>query len=248
MNKCVLLLLVIGLNFASAQSIKLAIDDWAPFFGKKLREGGVTAHLTKKVLEDAGYTVEVNWIPWQRALKLTEKAQIDVTSGWGDSDDRAEKFFLSELPVLVGQEVYIYEKGVGLKSNSFDEVKSLPFTAVKGYDYPDNLMNGWRDGSIKAHMVNTDEEMFQAILDGKAKILSTDKSVGLSIINDSFSANKMKFGVSEPYAEAKYFILVGKAHPKSKEMMGKINASLKKLTDDGTVKKFYQDNINGMYK
>lgn len=54
-----------------AGTIYLASLEWPPFTGQELVNGGKTAELVRRIFNEMGYQVVIDFLPWSRAVKLS---------------------------------------------------------------------------------------------------------------------------------------------------------------------------------
>jgi polar amino acid transport system substrate-binding protein len=94
-----LLSLAVGLLFggmACAAPIRLVTgDEYAPFTGKALPEGGMLTELVQQVLRQAGHQPNLTWLPWKRGYLETLKGQFDATYPYLPSDQRKADYLFS---------------------------------------------------------------------------------------------------------------------------------------------------------
>ena len=87
--------------WAADKLIKLSSLDWPPYTGPSLADKGATAAVVKAAFEAAGYKVQIDFFPWERAVFLAR----DPSSGYAGyfpeyySTD-GEKDFLFSPPVF----------------------------------------------------------------------------------------------------------------------------------------------------
>src|SRR3990167_6079785 len=57
---------------AAAEIIRLASLEWPPYTGAQLPDGGESTATLKAAFAAAGYQLEVDFLPWERALALAK--------------------------------------------------------------------------------------------------------------------------------------------------------------------------------
>jgi polar amino acid transport system substrate-binding protein len=94
-----LLPLAAGLLFgglASAAPIRLVTgDEYAPFTGRNLPEGGMLTELVQRVLLQAGHQPNLTWLPWKRGYQAALKGQFDATYPYLPTDERSADYLFS---------------------------------------------------------------------------------------------------------------------------------------------------------
>lgn len=94
-----LLPLAAGLLFgglANAAPIRLVTgDDYAPFTGQELPEGGMLTELVQQVLLHAGHQPSLTWLPWKRGYQAALKGQFDATYPYLPTAERQADYLFS---------------------------------------------------------------------------------------------------------------------------------------------------------
>jgi len=86
---CLILSAVTTCSYADTlKKINLAAMEWPPFYGEKLPENGFIAALTREALHRSGYELEIEFMPWKRALNGTQLGLYDGVLGLYYSEDR----------------------------------------------------------------------------------------------------------------------------------------------------------------
>lgn len=78
------------------EALQVAALDWPPYYGPDLEGGGVFARITRAAFERVGYRIEIDWMPWQRALAMGERGAYDLVLGGYDAPER--KTLLRRFP------------------------------------------------------------------------------------------------------------------------------------------------------
>jgi polar amino acid transport system substrate-binding protein len=79
-----------------AREISMLTVEWAPHYGSTLPENGLTTALVKAAFKAGGHSSQVDFIPWARALKEVEDGKADVVMGAYFSEERAQKYHISD--------------------------------------------------------------------------------------------------------------------------------------------------------
>ena len=66
---------------ANAREVTGVTVDWEPYYGKKLKEGGMITKLVTKAFEASGHKFTLKFTPWKRALSSVEKGK-DQEAGY----------------------------------------------------------------------------------------------------------------------------------------------------------------------
>lgn len=115
----VTLLTMMVVPAAQARQVTMCTLNWEPYYGADLPRNGFFTELVRTAFERGGHSVNVEFMPWARALLEVKQGDREVLLGAYYSDERAETYLASET---------IYTDKVGLiaqKSLGITEFSSL---------------------------------------------------------------------------------------------------------------------------
>jgi polar amino acid transport system substrate-binding protein len=124
---------------AQARKLLLAATEYPPYYSESLDRGGPVAELTVSALRNAGYEVEVRFMPWARALRLGEQGKVDGLIGVWRSPERERAFFYSE-PV-VSNRIVLCRRGTSGpdRFTNWEAIRPFMVGVVRGYANPEGL-------------------------------------------------------------------------------------------------------------
>lgn len=73
-----LLFLLLHVQTAQAETIKVAAIDWCPQICNDKDNPGYTVDLIKKIFQDSKYTLKIDIFPWTRAIKYVSEGKYDA--------------------------------------------------------------------------------------------------------------------------------------------------------------------------
>ncbi len=107
--------------------------EWAPHYGSNLPEKGLTTALVKAAFKAGGHNAEVEFIPWERALKEVKEGLHDVVMGAYYNEERAKTYYMSDriYPVELG---LVARPGLGVsKYSSLRDLAKYKIGVSRGY-------------------------------------------------------------------------------------------------------------------
>lgn len=119
-----------------AETIQATTVNWAPYYGDTLEDGGVIAALARAAFQQQGHTLEVDFVPWKRALATAKRGTHDAVLGAYHSEERAQDFHFSKpfYDIKIG---FMALNDLGVRT--YDSLQDL-----KGYRIGYN--DGWAYG------------------------------------------------------------------------------------------------------
>ncbi len=111
----------------------MVTTEWAPHYGTGLPEKGLTTALVKAAFKAGGHNAEVEFIPWERALKEVREGLHDIVMGAYYNEDRAQIYHMSDQIYSLDL-VLVARPGLGVKSyQSLQELRKYKIGISRGY-------------------------------------------------------------------------------------------------------------------
>ena len=248
------ILLVISILMGSVifanETIAIANGEWAPFNGEKLPYYGMCSHMTTDIFALEGIDVKYKFVPWKRAMVLTENTKYDATIEWAKRKEREEQFYYSDKPLLVSKTVMFHRKDYDFDWEKIEDLYNKKIGGTRGYNYGDKMDEGMKKGKIKIDIANSDELNFRKLLHSRFDLFICDLTVGRRLLNEKFikeQREKITYN-DKPLKVDEYYFLVSKKHPRAKEIMEKFNSGMEKIIKSGRYQQYYDDLAEGKYK
>jgi len=129
-----------GKTFKAADDI----GEWPPYVfnvrknGEKTKEiSGYSFDLVKKIAEKENFEVEVDLLPWKRAMKNVEIGRYQILMDSTITSERKKKYYYS-LPIYTINNYYFYDINnfpQGLEIKSKKDLKKYKMGGLFGYSY-----------------------------------------------------------------------------------------------------------------
>jgi len=240
------ILLSINFIFTSnvfAEKIVLTTVNWEPIYGENLPENGFFTALCKEAFKLAGYEMEVEFLPWKRALESARKGKYDGLLGAYISEDRLNTFYYTD-PIYSNDEVFVQNEDRGITytkveelrryivggrrgAAQMDELRAMGFSLQETTDYPQSL--------IKLNLDRID-----LVLMGRSQLLY--------ILEHEQKIKRLqgKFEIIEPpYKSFNLYSAINKKRPDGQQVVQRFNQALKDMKANGSytdiLKRFGQD-------
>ncbi|KZZ48080.1 MAG: transporter substrate-binding domain-containing protein [Saccharospirillaceae bacterium] len=231
-----ILLLIIGFTLSQLvladKVVKLTSLDWPPYSGKALNEQGASVAVAKAAFAAMGYTLEVDFFPWSRAVSLA-KSKGSAYAGYFPeyhSDAVAEEFTYSQ-PMGSGPLGFVEQSAKPVTWSSLDDLKSYRIGVVQDYvnttDF-DAMMNS---GQLKTEAVISDKNNILKVVNGRLDLAVIDRNVMdyLFKTDKALSGKEGKASFNGKLLEDKKLYICFKKTPGGAEMAKIFNEGLKKI-------------------
>lgn len=216
---------------AADKNLKLAATEWPPFYGADLENNGFVSAIIREAFERAGYTIDISFLPWKRAMAGTESGKFDGLFTMWYRADREESFAFSDaLPA--NEYVFFKRKDTEIEFTSLDALTSHTVGMVRGYAPPETF----DQSKFTVSLANTDEDNLKKLIRGRVDLVLTDKIVAQHIINTALGGEGAELEVfGEPLGiETQHFVMSKQAQDYA-STIDAFNTALASMEEDGTL-------------
>lgn len=226
------LLLPMSPGFAAEKTVTLATLDWEPYIGRNLKNQGYVAEIVREAFKRSGYSVDLKFMPWARAVRMARIGRVDgYFPEYYSEDVKSHSIF--SAPFKGGPMGFFARKGRNISYTKLQDLKPYSIGVVRGY------VN--TEAFDKATYLNRQEATdditnLKKLLKGRIDLMVSDKFVGLYILEKNMPDEKDQVEFMEPPLENKdLFVCFPKNLPGSNKIMTDFNDGLIKIKDDGTL-------------
>ena len=122
---------------ASADEITLAVlGDFPPFQWEDAGEvTGIDADIIREVCRRLGIGLKFRVMPWKKALKSAEDADISGLAAALHTENRAEHLYYTRENVHIQKNVIMIRKDSDLSIRGFDDLRTIKTGVVRDFSY-----------------------------------------------------------------------------------------------------------------
>lgn len=245
--KCTTILVFMLMMFSAVsagaveKSVKLATLAWEPYIGPTLKNKGYVYEIVEEAFKKAGYSTEIVFYPWARALINAEYGDVDGVFPEYFDESRTPYFVFSDP--FPGGPVGLYKRKdtvasypVNPQINQIEALRGLRqfrFGIVRGYvNTPDFDAATF----LRKEEVFSDELNIKKLYNGRIQFMFIDKHVAEYLIQHKFPEYKNELEFMEPPLENKLlYIAFSKKGPDFQQKLAAFNSGLQQIINDGTL-------------
>lgn len=176
------LLLTLLLTVAShAQSVRIAVGEWPPYFSESAEGFGTYAQVVTRAFELEGLEVEYGFFPWKRALLETQEGRWPVSAGWGKTADRAPYFHFCD-PVLIQREQFFFSTDRPVQAETWPELEGLSLGIIEGAALGEQLDRLVSEDKVTIFRQSTLEDLVQMLAVGRVDLVMGNENVARQAI------------------------------------------------------------------
>ena len=217
---------------AANRNLDIAATEWPPFYGNELENNGFMSEIIREAFNRVDYDVNVNFLPWKRALDGSKAGRYDGLYTVYYRKEREEWFVFSDpLPANVWG--FYKRKDSNISFEKFEDLQPYTIGVVRGYVVPP----GFDEANLKTVLAKDDAENLRKLHKGRLDLVLTDKIVAKYIINTEIpDAVTTLEWLDKPVSSEVQFLVFSKKVSDHEKILADFNIGLASMTEDGTLK------------
>lgn len=221
-----LLWLGLAAGAAGAETLTLAVGEWAPYTSKADSGARVAQVIVAESLKLAGIEASFAYVPWKRAYNKTLDGKYDATFPWYRTAERESVFVFPDTPLLRESYVFFHLKETPVQWESWEDLKRLKI-GVQASDFTETLL---KEKGLKVETLTDNAANFKKLMAGRIDIYPTALLVGYHTVQSLFGPEKAARLTHHPKplkSDEMYIMFSKKAGPAMAERFARGFAILK---------------------
>ena len=243
---CIVMLgLVLSANPGSADEkvVRIATLDWPPYTGKDLPAGGATTDVVRKAFEKVGYSVEVEYRPWKRAIDMAAKGTDGTIAYFPGYHCQHRDGFVGSEPLGNGPLGFAEHVDSPITWANLDDIadQQLKIGTVLGYANTDDFDAKVGTGYILAVPSNDDLTNLKKLAKRRIDAVVIDKLVleYMKATDESLAASAEKLRFDEKPLEDKTLYLCFRDDDEGHPLRHIFNAGLAQIDSTAIVDSYF---------
>ena len=226
----------LGARPALAESIDLVSgNDYAPYAGSKLKDGGLTTALIKKAFAAMGDETTVTWMAWSRGYSEVKKGNFSATYPYTKTDARAAEMLFSDPVVSILERVYVKNGFSKLDSGSMDGFADSTMCLAAGGEPHPKLADLLQSGKLRRVVPRSASICIDLVNSGAADFFVLEERLGKAALKTSgLPESAVVLAKMAPLSETHLYLVAPKIDESSVELIAKFNQGLQKMRADGS--------------
>ncbi|MEM7172167.1 MAG: ABC transporter substrate-binding protein [Pseudomonadota bacterium] len=229
--------------FAQDKKVRLATLDWPPYTGQELPKGGATTDVIRTAFEKVGYEVEVEYLPWKRAIDMAGKGTDDVIAYFPGYHCKHRNGFVASNPLGNGPLGFAEHADAPISWETLDDIsdQELKIGTVLGYANTDDFDAKVGTGYILAVPSNDDLTNLKKLVRRRIDAVVIDKLVleYLKATDESLQNGGDKLQFDETPLEEKTLYLCIRDDNDGRTLKHIFNAGLEQIDTEEVVNQYF---------
>lgn len=223
--------LLLLIQSAAAEKLRLVADAWPPFTDATLINGGLATDIVSTALARAGYASDFEQVPWARAMLGVGEGRYDVlVNAWYTEDRTKLGQFSGEY--LLNRVRFIKRKDTPIEFNNLQQLHAYPIAVVRGYAYSPAFED---DAALQKVPVHSFAMAVRMVAADRVKLTLEDEYVARYYLarESSKVRNAVEF-MPKPLSENSLHILVSLKNPEHAQIVAGFDREIARMKADGS--------------
>src|SRR3990167_2313822 len=171
--------LLISLNVsARAADVRLATLEYPPYSSVSLPERGSIVELTTRAFAANGNSVQIDFLPWARALAELRKGNYDgILLLW--PEEIISEQLIASRPLLYSELGFFIRQDTPVAFTELSQLKGRKVGIARGYGYPKDILNS----GIVSEEGTDDLSNLRKLAAGRFDLVLLEQQVGLHLLS-----------------------------------------------------------------
>lgn len=238
----VLLLLFVcfmRLQGAEDKKVVLVTPSYEPFYGPALKNDGYISAISREVFLRLGYSLEIVYMPWVRAVKMVKEGKYDGVLGAYYKSERKAYFYYS-LPLEAVEIVICCKKNLAVsRYDSLRELEKYKIGVVRGYVNEEEFDEA---DYLSKYESSSSEENLKVFMANRIDMIVDSRKLILFLLRKEYPRQTDQVVFLTPVLRKHYLhIIFSKKVAGSEELTRQFNRVLQQMINDGTVDKIKKE-------
>jgi len=218
---------------AAGQSVRLACNDFPPHKIEHPGDDGLAGFdidIVGEALKRVGLPVETSFMPWKRALELTERGDYDGLCSCSRTKEREAKLLFSDELGAVSAGLFARSADALAGIASVADLKGRKVATVGGYNLEAELITA----GAEVEATSSDKTALDMLVGGNVDLL-----YGYELTTQHFIASDSRSSAIA-YKEIRrnpYYFCLRRAMPGADAAMQRFNRALSEMSKDGSIQR-----------
>lgn len=220
-----------GVASEPSETLTLAAVEWKPLNSPELKNDGFIAEIVREALLRSGYSLTIEWAPWNRVLEISKLGLYDGILAAFYQEDR-EYYFEYSNPIGYEDVIFWQSKDSSYSYKTLDDFKGTSIGVLLGSSYAKDLK---KHGGFEVQEATSDKHNILKLVHGRVDLFLASHVHVNYILNNEMAEYKHRVKAIKPeYSRLKMHMLISKKKADHKLIVEKFNISLSEMISDGT--------------
>lgn len=220
------------------KTVVVGTGEWPPYVDSRAQAHGIMSQAITAIFNAAGYSVEYEFEPWNRAKQLVRNGEQDLLMPAYCSGARARHYLCSK-PVFTGRMVLFHRSAMQFSWHSIKDLEDYRIGATLGYFYGKAFDDAEKSGKLHVVRVSSDETNMRLLMRGRIQLYPQDEAVGYAMIKQLFPRPQWHLitNAPNPLHTSPLCLLFSRTGPRGRHLREVFNKGLARFRQDGRLER-----------
>ncbi len=209
--------------------LRLSTGDYEPFTGSQLPQGGPLTELVRRAFAEAGYVVEIDFLPWKRGYSGAMDGSYDATFPYGRNAERERDFLFSESFFTLDRRMY-FRSGSAVNPADPSTFKGKTYCSPVGHTLYKEFTSLVEHKELNVQTAPNHASCAKMMAAARVDFFVTTADAGELAMAKAGLAEPLPY---DPFGKSENHLLIAKTHPKARELMDAFNKGIAALKAKG---------------
>ena len=237
MKRIFILIIFLVPSIVAAQNVlKIVTVNSPPYCSEELLNGGVYTEITTEAFREAGYEVQVSFMPWARALQGTQIGTFDILMQASFKEEREETLFYSNS-VMKEEVVLLTKINSQILYNKIADLEEYTVGCLRN-SITANILE---ENGISIHEVSSQLINLELLIKDRIDLIASQRIHLNYLIDSHYPESRSDLIFLEPPILTGYlYNVVTKMNPDHIEITEDFNEALDNMKKNGTYYKILE--------
>lgn len=226
--------LAVQIPASHGAEIRLMSTDYPPYFAAALPNGGPLTEIVTAAFSEAGHSVSIQFVPWNRAMEYAKTGKVDgLHGGWHSK--RRETWFVFSDPLPGNELVFYKRRGTPPEQfTSYEDLKPFTIGTVRAYRNP----KAFETADLKIDVAVSDQSNLRKLANGRIDLILIDRAVAEYLLSTELTEYRDQLVALEPAVEhLALYVLISREVENHLQIVNDFNRGLAEIRSHGKISK-----------
>ena len=232
-----------------ALSVRFSNQEYPPYAGSKLPDGGILTRVVTEVFRRAHVSVSYVWYPNNRALQLARKGDVDGSLGWTPSIEREHDLLFSD-EVLPFRMVLFQRQGESYRWKTLADLAPYRFGTTIGNFYSPEFAQLAKAGKLRVDESSDDLSTMRKLVARRVDLVPMELETGRYLLQQHLSPAQARLleAPQRAYWYAPMSMVIWRGHRHAGELMLRFNRELAAMKRSGELARLVADSQRRVFR